>query len=210
MRSFFGLMGTSPTTVSGEITLVGTASEGSGTSITLPGGMQEGDIVIFAVSDSTAVTTPSGYTVVYSETSVRIAYKVMGATPDSSISGYSGTGTSSAAVAAVFRGMDSVSPVSGTSTATGTNPASLSASTGDWVITVLTRALGNSNETISSVPTGYTSAVTEYGSLKGEITNGLVANISYKEITSTGTEDPSGYTISDGSGCDVATIGLAL
>ena len=134
----------------------------------------------------------------------------MGATPDSSISGYSGTGTSSAAVAAVFRGMDSVSPVSGTSTATGTNPASLSASTGDWVITVLTRAGSFAGTTISSVPTGYTSAVTEYGSYKNETTNSLITNISYKEITSTGTEDPSGYTVSGESGCDVATIGLAL
>lgn len=89
------------------ITLVG-ATSSTGTSITLPSGLQQNDVVFIAsASDGTTQNLPTGYTNgqngVAIDTFYRWSYKVMGATPDTTASGLSST---SVHIAFAFRGVN--------------------------------------------------------------------------------------------------------
>ena len=97
-------------TVSGSVTVVGSATAQGGTSsFSLPGGLQQNDVVVyFAAADGGVPFTPTGYTQIISDNSIvdsKVAYKVMGATPDTTISGLD-SGADVAHSVVVFRGID--------------------------------------------------------------------------------------------------------
>jgi hypothetical protein len=119
--------------------------------------LQQDDIVFFAVNVSTAnVTrttadlTPSGYTAVGTvnqqsdtyDTNFLVSYKVMGATPDTSVTPPIGTSTAQGVtyVVYVFRGVDTTTPIDVTAQITGgintgvANPPAITPSTaGAWI-----------------------------------------------------------------------------
>ncbi len=93
------------------ITVVGSSSIGSVSSVTLnlPSGLQQGDLVLlFIGADGNTPTLPSGWTNVNTYTIgseyARFAYKVMGSTPDTSITA-TATGANAAGCIAL-RGID--------------------------------------------------------------------------------------------------------
>jgi hypothetical protein len=88
-----------------QISYIG-QTQSTTTSITLPTGLQENDLVIIAsASDSTTQTLPAGYTPGQSgnqQVRYRWSYKFMGATPDTTATGLA---ANSAHIAFVFRGV---------------------------------------------------------------------------------------------------------
>ncbi|GBD34349.1 hypothetical protein HRbin35_00061 [bacterium HR35] len=162
----------------------GSAANGGDVTLSLSGlGLQEGDLVIvaYAIGDNDnvnfnmAILSPAGYTEVADlhsddtqDVDLGVYWKVMGATPDTSVTvdGLGGTDASVAAVAMAFRGVDPATPMDVIpTTATGINtmhpnpPAIDYVSTGVW--TVIAGASGhalnlaNTNNPYT-FPSGYT------------------------------------------------------
>lgn len=99
-----------------DIYQVGIRTTSTSTSITLPSNLQQGDIVIVAsVSDNASQTSPSGWTSIYSSTlnstQSKAMYKIMGSTPDTSLSGLA---SSSAHIAVAFRNVNATTPIDNT------------------------------------------------------------------------------------------------
>lgn len=172
---------------------VGGASNSGGSSLSLTGitNLQEGDLVIVLLSDDTRSfsISSSGWTAVADTTASSIthviAYKVMGASVDTSI----GVSTTiDALTATAWRGVEytSISSVQTDSLSNTIDPNSVTATDDDSVVLVLT-ALDDDNSTISSPSTGYT--VAAQNGRRG----GSNAQM-YKTGVSTGTEDPSSLT----------------
>lgn len=95
-----------------KIEQVGTPTESTTTSITLPTGLQENDLVIIvSASDGTAQTVPSTFTLGQQDTNTAPvsmwSYKFMGATPDTTATGLAGT---SIHMAFAFRNVDTTTP----------------------------------------------------------------------------------------------------
>lgn len=112
-------------TLTGSVTVVGSATAQGGTSsFSLPGGLQENDVVVyFATADSGTPSTPSTYTQIISDNSSvdsKVAYKVMGATPDTTITGLD-SGADVAHSVVVFRGIDTSDVLETSATASSTN-----------------------------------------------------------------------------------------
>lgn len=113
----------------------GTNLAGSDLTITLPGSMEENDLVIvascgFRGDASSAVISTAGYTTVFnsnmdSNARISVKYKLMGASPDASVTIGDTTDSTMglAGVALVFRGVDPVTPLD---VASVTNNAGLS------------------------------------------------------------------------------------
>ena len=177
--------------------IVGTASASGANSVSLTGitGLAEGDlVVVFASEDvnfaSTSITT-SGYTslvnnVFTNSINHSIAYKVMGATVDTSVS----VGTTIDAITVIaLRDVEytSISSlVNGGSNSSTVDPASITVTDSNSVVLVLS-ALDDDSATISSPPSGYTTAV-QNGRAGGS--NAIM----YKTGVSAGTEDPATLT----------------
>jgi hypothetical protein len=95
----------------------------TGTSITLPIGMRQNDIVVVcSMSDDTTQNLPTGYTNgqngVSNTVNYRWSYKQMGATPDTTVTGLSGT---SVHIAMVFRNINTTTILDVASPAIATN-----------------------------------------------------------------------------------------
>ncbi|MCX7616315.1 MAG: hypothetical protein N2Z68_02910 [Patescibacteria group bacterium] len=162
----------------------GSATDGNDVTLNFSGlGLQEGDLVVvaYAIGDNDnvdfnmAILSPTGYTEVADlfandtqDTSLGVYWKIMGATPDTSVTvdGLGGTDAAVSAVAMVFRGVDPTTPMDVTpTTATALNtmhpnpPSITPVSTGVW--TVIAGASGhalnpaNTNNPYT-FPTGYT------------------------------------------------------
>ena len=175
----------------GTPSIVGTASASGASSVSLTGitGLAEGDLVVVFASedDSTApaVITSTGWTILVNGAFTNsiehsIAYKVMGATVDTSIS----IQTTIDAITVIALRDVQYTDISTVVTSLGTtiNPQSVTVTDNDSVVLVLS-ALDDDNSTISSPSTGYTTAVQD-GRLGGS--NAIM----YKTGVSAGTEDP--------------------
>jgi uncharacterized protein YlzI (FlbEa/FlbD family) len=197
----------------GGITLVGTATS-TVANLTLPTGLQQNDIVIVAsYRDDSTTTLPTGYTAGQQGTSnsvnYRWAYKRMGATPDTTITGMSGT--SVIHIAMVFRGVDSTtaldvtSPTVATNTVGMPNPPSITTVTNNSMIVALGYLDDDVIASAVTAPTNYTLARAEqYGSSGA---GGTVMG-AYRLTTTFGAQDPGVF---GGGGDDswvAATIAL--
>lgn len=177
--------------ISGSTTpsYVGGASTNGSTTLSLTGitGLQEGDLVIVFVTEDSASWSPNstGWTYVTGTVTNSIveviAYKVMGSTVDTS---FQANRVLDAFTATAWRGVDyeSISSVV-TATSNTINPTSVTVTNDNSVVLVLA-AIDDDNSTISSPPTGYTTAV-QNG--RGGGSNAQI----YKTGVSAGTEDPS-------------------
>lgn len=180
------------------ITLVGTTSS-TGTSITLPAGLLEGDMVVIAsVADSTTQTLPTGYTPgqngAINTTQYIWSYKFMGAVPDTTAVGLSST---SAHIAFVFRGVDTTSPFAAVTPAvssgiTGRPDAPAVTTVTDNAVIV---AMGFLDD--DSVASSVTAPAT-YTLINAE-QNGSTVMTAYKTKTPAGIDDPAAF---GGTGSD--------
>jgi len=200
---------------------VGGASASGSSTLSLTGitGLQEGDLVLFwATEDANEegfYVTDSWTTVISAnDNSIRnlVAYKVMGSTVDTSVSIYDATGegnqdseallTIDALTATAWRGVDYTSITQrATDSGTSINPRSITVTNDNSVVLVLA-AIDDDNSTISSPPTGYTTAV-QNGRLGGS--NAQM----YKTGVSGGTEDPSSLSWSSGDALIAYTLVLS-
>lgn len=195
------------TAVGGQITLVGSPTEagsggGSDITLSLPTGMQNGDVVYvcFATSSSGG-TSSSGWTQVGSDIDsgsdvrTQVFRKVMGASPDSSIVlDGSGIGSDSGVgLAYALRGVDPVTPEdTSPTTATGdsTNPNSPSVTTvtnNAWVISF---AGSRANDSAFTAPSGYSNQVDRLAT----DSNNISAGAATKEISTAAAENPAEWT----------------
>lgn len=162
----------------------GSATNGNDVTLTLPGGMQQDDLVIVAYAigdndnlDFNMAMVTAGYTeiadiantAVGQDVNLGVFYKKMGATPDTTaqVDGQGGADASVAAVAMVFRGVDPNTPfdvASTTANASGTmhpNPPSIDHLNPAGLWTVIAGAsahllnLGTTSDPYT-FPTGYT------------------------------------------------------
>lgn len=217
------------------ISFVGSnANAGTGSSYTIDltalsggsgGPILEGDVVVVVAahgSTTTSAPTASGdvsgsYTVAGSsvrpngtwDTNFALLYKVMGATPDSTLtigrqnnSAYGGS-----ARAAVFRGVDTAAPLDATpgTPASGTNggippdgghanaPSVTPATTGAWVVMGAAATLATTSTNI-----GPPSGMTDIGSFKGDgSTCDLSTNMAYYSGWTSGAYDPAAITTTE-------------
>lgn len=189
------------------ISLVGTAEDAATTDfdLTLPT-LAENDVVyLFVAQIGTGIglTDPNGFTELFNSTDVVdrfvVLRKVMGATPDTTVTIDTATVSRTViALAVCLRGVDTTTPedatTTGTTTATSsTNPDSASITTvtnGAWVISAFRTAVG---DTTVTAPSGYTNQV-------DHTLNALTAGAATKEVATAGAEDPASWTnVSSGS-----------
>ena len=168
---------------------VGSATGNSTLSLTGITGLQEGDlVVIFAADDNSATLNSTGWTTL-AETFAGdighvIAYKVMGATPDTSVS-FSGTGASTATA---WRDVEygSIGTIVQNGVSTTIDPSSIAVTLDNSVVLVLAALDDRGSATVTTAPTGYTVGPTAFD-------DGGCAQL-YKTGVSAGTEDPSTLT----------------
>lgn len=192
------------------ISVVGTPTEASAPDggdavLSLPSGLQAGDVVyVFSgVTAATPVasTTPSGWTKVestydYSFVRTDLYRKTMGGTPDTSVTivGTTAADSSCAAVAIALRGVDTSTPEDATPTYTGVNaanpdPASITTVTDGAYVLVF--AASSANDTSVTVPSGYSNHVqiTQADTVYHVTVAGAT-----KLITTAGAENPGSWT----------------
>jgi len=192
-----------PTTL--EISVVGSSSAqfGSSTSgtLTLPTGLQEGDIVVVGVgSDGATATLPSGWTNINNTTGAsteftRTFYKVMGPTPDTSVA-LSGFSTASAAFAIGIRNGVANALIFDVSTGISgmPNPLELKDVTAGSIVLAIGYLDDDNIASTVTAPAGYTLAQAIQSS-----TTGQTVMVAWKIAATTGTEDPAAF---GGTGSD--------
>ena len=202
--------------VGGQV--AGRANPSNATAVTfaLTGGLASvpaaGDLVIVtAVTGSAAgtpamaITTPTGYTAlgqlnqsaVTADTSMDVSYKVMGGTPDTTVTipGTTNNAWAEAYAIQVFRGVDSTTPmdvaaVSAGGTATGRpNPASITPTTAGAYVVICGGGAAGTGATYTA-PANYT---TNFLTANGADTTDAMVGCGYRAWTS-GAEDPAAYT----------------
>lgn len=192
-----------PLIYTGDILVVGSTSSIT-TSITLPSGLQQNDLVVICnMGDSTAQTLPTGYTNgqdgLSNSVNYRWSYKFMGATPDTTATNLA---SNSVHIAFALRGVNTTTPLDVTP------PAIASLSTGMPNSPAITTATNKAfivacgflddDAVASSVtaPSTYTliiAADTTAGGLPGTVM------AAYKILNTAGADDPSAF---GGSGTD--------
>lgn len=181
------------------IELVGTSTASTTTSITLPTGLQQNDLVVIcSVADSSSQTLPTGYTNGQNgssnSTEYRWSYKFMGSTPDTTATGLS---NSSAHIAFAFRNVDTLNPLDVTppsiSTATSgmPNPPSITTVTNGAVIVACGFLDDDSVSGSVTAPATYT--------LINAAENSATVMAAYKTKDPAGTDDPAAF---GGTGTD--------
>lgn len=187
--------------------VVGTSKVSFGSAIsgtlTLPSGLQQGDVVIVGIgSDGSLANTPSGWTSINGTTQgteyARTIYKVMGATPDTSVS-ISGISISSAAIAIAVRGVNATTILDVTPTVSSNISGMPDCPS---ITTVNSNTLGiiigylDDDNVSSSVtaPIGY-----ENLTVIESTTAGQTVMLATKNLTTLGTESPSAF---GGTGTD--------
>jgi hypothetical protein len=195
------------------ITFVGSATIQSNGSLSLPGGMQENDIVILLqASDSGTPAVPSGYTSLFADTggapSCSISYKFMGPTPDTSvaISDWSAV-NQECAIAYVMRGVNVGDPIDrvAASAADGTgdpDPPSISTVTAGAAVFAC-GFLDDDNATVSAL-SGYSNLAQVFTNAAAGATCTIM--VSWKEIASPASEDPGTYSTTG----DDAWVGVSF
>jgi hypothetical protein len=183
----------------------GTVIDGGTTSIDLTAiaGLAQNDVVVVHHRSSAGTGVDvSGWTRVFLNNMDRdlVAYKVMGGSPDTSISFWDtgGTSDSGAAVAAAFTGVDTATPLDVASTSNvGTDPPSIVPTSDDCAIVVMCSA------TVNDATPGTITNFTVQASAPANDTNPITAVSAYRILTggAGGTQNPgqfSGLTITGG------------
>jgi len=178
------------------IELVGTSSVFFGT-LTCPE-MVENDVLVYcAFNDNAQPSLPSAFTEIHSGNANTVGYawgfKVMGATPDTSID----VSTSEAVFAFALRGVDTINPLDVTPPAVATgsltgrpNPPMITTAT-DGAFVVAVGFLDDDNDDDADAPSGYTLIATDTA------TGTLVA--AYRIMVTPGATDPAAF---EGIGSD--------
>lgn len=188
-----------------QIRLVGspTSLSDSG-SLSLPAGLAEGDIVIvgWSCDNTLTLSLPSGWNPIYLNAggapSVRMCYKFMGSSPDSSITIPTDTGGAKPSIAFAFRGVNLGTPFDTTTLdATGASGDPDSPS----ITTVTARAvvmswgfLDDDVATLTSGPSGYSDSTLQTGS-SGASSNATTM-AAWKEVPVAGAENPGAWNTS--------------
>lgn len=181
------------------IELVGTPTSSTGTSITLPTGLQEGDLVVVCnFADATSQNLPSGYTNgqngFTNSVNYRWSYKFMGSTPDTTATGLS---SGSAHLAFAFRGVDTTTPLDVTPPSVATNisgmpnPPSITTVTDNSVLVAVGYLDDDSVASSITAPSTYTL-------LNAAQSSGTIM-AAYKTLATAGTDDAGGF---GGTGTD--------
>ena len=167
--------------------------------ITLPAGTTTGDVVLVMFDDrqgaNVAIST-SGYTLLYNLADVKIAYKVMGSTPDTTVTrGSNGVaGRAQTGIAFVFRNVSQSNPSDATppSTATGTSttPDSPSITTVTPGAVVVSAFVSNTTDAAVTGPSGYSDAT----SRTHDTTIDGVIGMAWKRVDTPGAENPPSWS----------------
>jgi hypothetical protein len=198
-----------------SITVVGvsspaTATTASSYNVTLPVA-QQNDLVVVAYGISNAADAAlgintAGYTEIANlyanddhDTNLAVAYKIMGATPDSliNVTGPSSTSRGGGAVAIVLRGVNTSTPIDvTTTTATGVNsftpdPPTITPVTAGAMVLAIGAASGTLADSVGTAPSGYENQVA--ASIAGIVDSFLVA-LAAKLWSGSGAEDPGQFT----------------
>jgi len=202
-RAFMMANGVNP------IVIIGSASTSVATSITLPAGVLENDVVVVMSgrNDSAPCSTPTGYTSRKTESTgtltSKMSTKVMGVSPDSTVAGLDLNGVH---LAVVLRNVDTSSPLdtsvlSNTGKFDPANPSAITTTTNAAFL--LIGALINHDAAITA-PTGYTTAVSS-------LTDGaepFIILAYYPVAVDIGTHDPGAF--SDAGNLDHVTYTAAF
>jgi hypothetical protein len=175
------------------LNLVGTNSDINVTTMDAPNNLQEGDILFVASnSTGTAQNLPTGFTNGQNGTTntvnYRWSYKVMGPTPDTTITGLSASGTH---IAFAFRNIDTTNifdvttPAVATNTAGMPNSPSITTVNDDTIVVSIGFLDDDAVQETVTPPLGYTLArvrdnTVDLGTLM----------VAYKVLDAAGTEDP--------------------
>lgn len=182
-------------TTTANVEFIGANSSVASTSLTLPTGLEEGDLVLLvATSDAEDPPyRPSGYTNIYDErpgsTGALACYKFMGASPDTFISGLNDNDRTPY-IAMVFRGVDTTTPLDVAYTQSSTaasgmpNPPSIT-TVSDGCMIVAVGHLDDDDIT-ATAPSGYTLAATKNTGAEA----GATVMAAYLLQTTAGAEDP--------------------
>jgi hypothetical protein len=192
-------------------TLVGSMTSSTNSStITLPSGLQQGDIVFVLTSNGASTTraAPTGYTLggaaAFNSTMYYVwSYKIMGAVPDTTATGL-GANTDTVHIAFAFRGVDVTStlgpfsvttPAVATSTTSAPNPPTitgpLNAPTNN-IIVILGYADAQSRAAFIGAPSAFTLIGAAQASLAASTT--VMAAYSTSTVDSATTTDPGAFT----------------
>jgi hypothetical protein len=183
----------------GEITFIGsssgTNSGGGGFNLSLPGGLQENDLVLgIACCDAGSVASPTGYTSIsngnINSVQHTLSYKFMGGSPDTyfpvpSMSASSGV----AAVVMVFRGVNTSTPLdTTTTTATGGSgdpdcPSITTVTDGAFVVAV---GCLDDDAITSCTISGYSDV--DFAGIVA-----ISAMMAYKNVATAGAENPAAF-----------------
>jgi len=205
--------------ISTQFEFVGTpiASGTSVSSMNLPSGLQENDIVFVCGFKDSSIdpAVPTGFTSTAASTGdgahLEVTYKVMGASPDSEATGLTND-TDCEYYAFAIRGQHVSVPFGGTSeiaqnTTGQPNPPSINIGFTDCLILAIGHLdddlLGSPNEP----PTGYTTL--EFRQFGSAGAGGSYA-VAYKTVNSIGTEDPDNFNFGTGLGDAWAAATVAL
>ncbi len=129
----------------------GTSTSTGDATITLPGGIAQGDVVVCIQGGGTAgaLTTPTGYTDIttasLSSTKLRVSYKVMSSSPDTTIAVPGpGSNNAEAAIAFVFRAVNTsvIEFNQGTGISTNPNPPTITPTVNNSVVIACATSTG--------------------------------------------------------------------
>lgn len=203
-----------------EITVVGTeTARGTGPqTLTLPAGTAEGDVVIAVAATRFGLpTTPAGgYTRIDdnlgSDPALTIAYKVMGATPDTDVTVGTSASAPTACLVMVFRGCD-VNKVQDSvrtfSTGSSANPDSPSIDLISRDALIVSIA-GLDNDSITSCvePSGYSNLTWIGSSASLQTSNNASVMAATKWVENVASEDPGAFTTNGNDDWEAYTIAL--
>lgn len=161
---------------------------------------QENDIVIlFVAGEAYGGTLPSGYTSLVSGGSPatwRLSYKIMGASPDTSVTldASSGSDRQVGAICIVLRNyapaIVDATPTEASGTSTNPNPAAITTVSSNALIIV--NALSTVNDSSVTAPSGYSNAISV--NRDGDGGNNLTMAMATSVLESPGTVDPPSWT----------------
>jgi hypothetical protein len=190
---------------------------GAGTqSITLPGPPAANDLVVIAVAGdiSCADSIPAGYTKPDNGTGANpganFGYKVMGATPDTTVLIAQHATVLKSCVVQVWRGgdagtiLDAAYPTTATGTSANPNPPSIITANANALVVAIA-FLDDDDSTVSAYPSGYTNGKSA-NTGQASTTVGSTVAICSKVVASPGTEDPAAYTMSSSDTWQAGTI----
>ena len=199
------------------ISLVGTAGNTGGTAsvtVTLPA-LQQGDVVYVAAfgnafPSAATITANNSFVALTGNqasgtNSAQFFRKVMGSTPDTSVTLSYSIAAWASAVAICLRGVDTTTPEDATPTTAGwttssapDSPSITTVTNGAWVLSLLGKLSGS----VSSQPSGYSNTISAVH------VNSATAAGATKEVATAGAEDPAAWSMSTSSAWFAVSIAV--